>query len=163
MTRRLLLQWNWLVVTAVAGATALCGAPVRADDSAGENQAVERIPVYQRQRVVRDPFGQHSARDAAHRPGYFAPPYGPLPRGAGPRQAPSQTSGGAWFQRPYPYHLDYYRMRYGGTYEPYYSGGLYGVPQVIVPPVYGYGGFGYGQPYGFGPAVAHPAGDSPTD
>ena len=53
---------------------------------------------------------------------------------------------GAWFQRPYPYHLDYYRMRYGGTYEPYYSGGLYGTPQVVVPPVYG---FGYGQSFGY--------------
>jgi hypothetical protein len=63
-----------------------------------------------------------------------------------------------WFQRPYPYHLDYYRMRYGGSYAPYF-GNLYGSPQIVTaPPYYGpyYGGFGspfgsefnggYGQP-----------------
>jgi hypothetical protein len=51
----------------------------------------------------------------------------------------------AWFQRPYPYHLDYYKMRWGGSYAPYF-GNLYGVPfgtpQVVN------GGFGYG---GWGP------------
>jgi hypothetical protein len=50
-----------------------------------------------------------------------------------------------WFQRPYPYHLDYYRMRYGGSYAPYF-GNLYGPPQVVTaPPYYGpyYGGYGY--------------------
>jgi hypothetical protein len=42
-----------------------------------------------------------------------------------------------WFQRPYPYHLDYYRMRYGGSYAPYF-GNLYGPPQVVTaPPYYG--------------------------
>ena len=62
------------------------------------------------------------------------------------------------FQRPYPYHLDYYRMRYGGSYAPYF-GNLYGPSQVYAP-AYGYGGFGgnffqapqaaplqYGQPH----------------
>ena len=34
---------------------------------------------------------------------------------------------GSWFQRPYPYHLDYYKMRYGGSYAPYF-GNLYGTP-----------------------------------
>jgi hypothetical protein len=50
-----------------------------------------------------------------------------------------------WFQRPYPFHLDYYRMRYGGSYAPYF-GNLYGPPQVVTaPPYYGpyYGGFGF--------------------
>ncbi|MFO0792278.1 MAG: hypothetical protein U0805_22695 [Pirellulales bacterium] len=37
-----------------------------------------------------------------------------------------QISSG-WFQRPYPYHLDYYKMRWGGSYAPYF-GNLYGVP-----------------------------------
>jgi hypothetical protein len=49
-----------------------------------------------------------------------------------------------WFQRPYPYHLDYYKMRYGGSYAPYF-GNLYGPPQVVTaPPYFGpyYGGFG---------------------
>ncbi|MGI9457235.1 MAG: hypothetical protein ACR2NU_11785 [Aeoliella sp.] len=39
---------------------------------------------------------------------------------------------GAHFQRPYPYHLDYYRMRYGGDYAPYF-GNLYGPPAVYAP------------------------------
>ena len=50
-------------------------------------------------------------------------------------QYSSQVSAGS-FQRPYPYHLDYYRMKYGGSYAPYF-GNLYG------PPNYYY----YGQPY----------------
>jgi len=41
------------------------------------------------------------------------------------RQMPQASSG--WFQRPYPYHLDYYKMRYGGSYAPYF-GNLYGTP-----------------------------------
>lgn len=39
---------------------------------------------------------------------------------------PQQTSS-SWFQRPYPYHLDYYKMKWGGTYAPYF-GNLYGTP-----------------------------------
>lgn len=60
------------------------------------------------------------------------------------------------FQRPYPYHLDYYRMRYGGSYEPYF-GNLYGPPQVVTAPPYygayygGYGGLGAGYAGGYGP------------
>jgi hypothetical protein len=59
------------------------------------------------------------------------------------QQAPPVNAG--WFQRPYPYHLDYYRMRYGGSYAPYF-GNLYGPPQVVTaPPYYGpyYGGYAY--------------------
>jgi hypothetical protein len=62
-----------------------------------------------------------------------------------------QVSAG-WFQRPYPYHLDYYRMRYGGSYAPYF-GNLYGTPQVVnYPPYYGpyYTGYGAGNTGGFG-------------
>jgi hypothetical protein len=58
----------------------------------------------------------------------------------------------AWFQRPYPYHLDYYKMRYGGSYAPYF-GNIYGPPQVVTaPPYYGpfSGDFGYGGGYGLG-------------
>jgi hypothetical protein len=58
-----------------------------------------------------------------------------------------------WFQRPYPYHLDYYKMRYGGSYAPYF-GNLYGTPQVVnYPPYYGpyYGGNGGGYANGYGP------------
>jgi hypothetical protein len=76
--------------------------------------------------------------------------------------AAPQVSAG-WFQRPYPYHLDYYRMRYGGSYAPYF-GNLYGPPQVVTaPPYYGpyYGGYdmpnGYnGAGYQNGPALVEP-------
>jgi hypothetical protein len=71
--------------------------------------------------------------------------------------SPQVNSG--WFQRPYPYHLDYYKMRYGGSYAPYF-GNLYGPPQVVTaPPYYGpygatFGGFEYANPgdgaYGVG-------------
>jgi hypothetical protein len=60
------------------------------------------------------------------------------------RTSPHISSG--WFQRPYPYHLDYYRMKYHGSYAPYF-GNLYGPPQVVTaPPYYGpyYGGGGLG-------------------
>jgi len=65
--------------------------------------------------------------------------------------APPVSSG--WFQRPYPYHLDYYKMRYGGSYAPYF-GNLYGPPQVVTaPPYYGpyYGGYEQGYPNAYGP------------
>jgi hypothetical protein len=64
-----------------------------------------------------------------------------------------------WFTRPYPYHLDFYKMKYGGSYAPYF-GNLYGPPQVVTaPPYYGpyYGGWGLGaggwpeEGYGGGP------------
>lgn len=58
----------------------------------------------------------------------------------------SQTVVANNFQRPYPYHLDYYRMRYGGSYAPYF-GNMYGVPQAVAP-VYGYPPAPYGYPYG---------------
>jgi hypothetical protein len=64
--------------------------------------------------------------------------------GAGSKRFAPQVNAG-WFQRPYPYHLDYYRMRYGGSYAPYF-GNLYGPPQVVTaPPYYGpyYGGYGF--------------------
>jgi len=70
-----------------------------------------------------------------------------------------------WFQRPYPYHLDYYKMRYGGSYAPYF-GNLYGTPQVVnYPPYYGpyYGGYGgdysngNGQPGYGGVPMEYPA------
>ena len=56
------------------------------------------------------------------------------PDGANQRR-PTYESG--WFQRPYPYHLDYYRMRYGGSYAPYF-GNISG-PPIIYSPTYGFG------------------------
>jgi hypothetical protein len=84
------------------------------------------------------------------------------------RSASPQISAGT-FQRPYPYHLDYYKMRYGGSYAPYFGnlyGTPFGTPQVInFPPYYGpyytgYGGGygnGNGQPGGGGVPMEYPA------
>ena len=71
----------------------------------------------------------------------------------GGHQHMEQPVSGGWFQRPYPYHLDYYRMKYSGSYAPYF-GNLYGPPAVsITPPYYGdhgpYDG-SYGYPGGNG-------------
>jgi len=76
----------------------------------------------------------------------YGPDWGRGHRGNDFRRAQPQVSAG-WFQRPYPYHLDYYRMRYGGSYAPYF-GNLYGPPNVVLAPPY-YGGYGYGgyEPY----------------
>jgi hypothetical protein len=52
---------------------------------------------------------------------------------------PQQFSG-SFFTRPYPYHLDYYRMRWGGSYAPYY-GNLYGQSNSFYPSQYN-GDFG---------------------
>jgi hypothetical protein len=52
-------------------------------------------------------------------------------------RGPAYESG--WFQRPYPYHLDYYRMRYGGSYAPYF-GNISG-PPIIQSPMFGFGPF----------------------
>ena len=91
------------------------------------------------------PFVQVNAQPAPAYGGVGGPghlPAGPMP--GNPRrnlgyQVPRYES--SWFQRPYPYHLDYYRMRYGGSYAPYF-GNLYGPPAYYygVPP-FG-GGFG---------------------
>jgi hypothetical protein len=69
-----------------------------------------------------------------------------------------------WFQRPYPYHLDFYRMRYGGSYAPYF-GNLYGPSQVnYYPPYYGpyYGGNSAPYPMDYGQGYGMPA-DCPEE
>ena len=85
------------------------------------------------------------------------------------RFVPQQQVQSGWFQRPYPYHLDYYKMRYGGSYAPYFGnlyGTPFGTPQVVnYPPYYGpyytgYGagnGIGYGQPGPSGGQMEYPA------
>src|SRR3989304_108957 len=109
-------------------------------------------PVYQRKATFAAPYG--GQQDNRRRDGrsQFVPH--------------AQASGG-WFQRPYPYHLDYYRMRYGGSYAPYF-GNLYGPPSIYYgspyygdySPYYGFngyppnsypGGYEYGGPYCDGP------------
>ncbi len=66
---------------------------------------------------------------------------------------PAQVSGGS-FQRPYPYHLDYYKMRWGGSYAPYF-GNLYGPPNVVLAQPFGFGG-GYPVPYETPPMYGAP-------
>ncbi|HEX3601738.1 MAG TPA: hypothetical protein VHU84_16410 [Lacipirellulaceae bacterium] len=78
-----------------------------------------------------------------------------------------QVSAGS-FQRPYPYHLDYYKMRYGGSYAPYFGnlyGTPYGTPQVVNGG-YGPGGWGgdggaYPPQEGYEGAAGYPGGVSP--
>lgn len=53
---------------------------------------------------------------------------------------PQQQFSANYFTRPYPYHLDYYRMRWGGSYAPYY-GNLYGPSNSFYPSQYN-GDFG---------------------
>jgi len=92
-------------------------------------------PVYQRHAS-----GQHWRGNGWNKRGF----------GHAPNWSQPQVNSG-WYQRPYPYHLDYYKMRYGGSYAPYF-GNLYGPPQVVTaPPYYGpyygeYGGGGFAQP-----------------
>lgn len=67
---------------------------------------------------------------------------------------------GSYFQRPYPYHLDYYRMRWGGSYAPYF-GNLYGPPNVElgVTPYFNGGGYYYDG----APAVPFDAAPTPME
>jgi hypothetical protein len=112
---------------------------VRAEQAGGPSHG--RGPVYQR-------HAYGPAMDSAWRGGHND-------HGKESPAAVAHVNSG-WFQRPYPYHLDYYRMRYGGSYAPYF-GNLYGPPQVVTaPPYYGpyYGGYGYEFPVGYGPDAA---------
>ena len=91
--------------------------------------------------------------------------------GGGHRQYPPQQHGykqpqgfsaqmsGGQFQRPYPYHLDYYRMKWGGSYEPYF-GNLYGPPNVVLGWPGVYGGPGWNNQWGnqWGPPWESPMG-----
>jgi hypothetical protein len=99
------------------------------------------------------PVYQRRASDWMDRHGH-SPNWG---HGQPPNWAAPPVSSG-WFQRPYPYHLDYYKMRYGGSYAPYF-GNLYGPPQVVTaPPYYGpyYGGYESGYPNAYGPNGPYP-------
>jgi hypothetical protein len=133
-------------------------------DRAAVERPFGRPPVYQREGTFdRTRSWQQENRlrtrgsDMPYQRRRYASP-GPHHR---PRPAPPSVSHGAWFQRPYPYHLDYYRLRYGGMYEPYYRGGLYGTPPVVAPPAFGYS-YGYG--YGYGPrAPSASEGDAPPE
>jgi hypothetical protein len=109
-------------------AIALCAENAALADE-GDGDHWRGRPVYQRHAGEWKDRGRHDRR---FRHQQFVPPH----------------VNAAWFQRPYPYHLDYYKMRYGGSYAPYF-GNLYGPPQVVTAPPY-YGDFGYGGGYGLG-------------
>jgi hypothetical protein len=66
------------------------------------------------------------------------------PQAGAPLAAAPATPPMGGFRRPYPYHLDYYRLRYGGSYAPYF-GNIYGPPRVYAP-----GNFWPRRPYGYG-------------
>ena len=137
LLRRSPLCFSWLIRTSAILA-AIATAPVaHAEERDDRGDRDHRRPVYQRRAFDwMDQRGHRRDRDHHFAPQMFAPPV---------------SSG--WFQRPYPYHLDYYKMRYGGSYAPYF-GNLYGPPQVVTaPPYYGpyYGGYGYGDPNAYGP------------
>ena len=87
--------------------------------------------------------GSGAAGPTYQRKGTFAE-HGPK-HGGDWRQRPmmqysSRTSAGS-FQRPYPYHLDYYRAKWGGSYAPYF-GNLYGPPNYFFNGTGFFGGFG---------------------
>jgi hypothetical protein len=120
----------------------------------GGGQPNDGPPVYQQHPVDGHPFDGHRRDDRRDRRDFRRDS----------RFVSPQVSAG-WFQRPYPYHLDYYKMRYGGSYAPYF-GNLYGTPQVVnYPPYYGpyytgYGGSyanGYGEPGYGGAPMGYPA------
>jgi hypothetical protein len=100
--------------------------------SIGSAEAQPDRPVYQRHSTSWRPEHDRHPRprhDDRHRQNMFK----------SQQQQPQVSSG--WFQRPYPYHLDFYKMRYGGSYEPYF-GNLYGPPIIVAPSPF-FGGFGF--------------------
>ena len=77
----------------------------------------------------------------ATQPTFQRRPVGQAPRGFFP---PTSTQAFS-FQRPYPYHLDYYRQKYNGGYEPYF-GNLYGPPAVVGTQPFAYSGYPNNNP-----------------
>lgn len=125
MDRRLPLGWSFAGMLAAALIECALAPPAAAQPAGG--------PTYQRKGSWDGPDRGHH-RDRRHH---------------GFPQFTSKVSAGT-FQRPYPYHLDYYKMKYGGSYAPYF-GNLYGPPInnfFGTPFVGGFGGFGPGFGWG---------------
>lgn len=152
---RLSIPKKILIWTGTLGLAAVGGSGVWTDACKAQQAAGGRGSVYQRRAFESSPVsgGWNDSGESEY----------------GSASAPQINAG--WFQRPYPYHLDYYRMRYGGSYAPYF-GNLYGPPKVVTAPPYygpyynggGYGGFGYNGFGNDGPAgYGYPAanGQSP--
>ena len=141
------------VVTLLVLAATASGGEIR-----GQEETTGRT--YQRSRHSEYYPGVPVRRSANYRQQRLQQPPGNRQYGhylARPR-AKQQIAAGS-FQRPYPYHLDYYRKQYGGSYEPYF-GNLYGPPNVVLAPGYGYGagglGYGYGASVGVCPHCGQP-------
>ncbi|MEM8864665.1 MAG: hypothetical protein AAGF31_03870 [Planctomycetota bacterium] len=108
-----------LLLFAVVASSGIVAQPVA---SAQENA----VPAYQRRRApVGDVDDRRPDRDKQP-PRYYQrrQPVRRFPQ----RQGPAIAAGS--FQRPYPYHLDYYKQKYNGGYEPYF-GNLYGPPNIV--------------------------------
>ncbi len=127
-------------------------------------------PTYQRSRVAA-PYGSSIPR--VNQPGELdrwpthqvppeqgypgrRPPNRPDANWGDNQQSPSIAAG--TFQRPYPFHLDYYKQKFGGSYDPYF-GNLYGPPNVVLAtPFIGGGGFFPNTQFPQSPFVQSPQG-----
>lgn len=95
--------------------------------SASAQSPASRRPSYQRSRYVPSASIYRTSPDRWGSPGFPAAGsyYYPRSRHAYRYQQPyarGQSQMG-WYQRPYPYHLDYYKNRWSGSYAPYQGNG----------------------------------------
>ncbi len=74
--------------------------------------AEEEVPTYQRQRYAAWD-GTPSASGWGYSPSYAGAAYGAPYAAAYWGGFAGQAYAGTWYQRPYPYHFDYYRGRFG--------------------------------------------------
>lgn len=136
-----------------------CGLGLTCEHTFG--QAADAGAGYQRERVGTDARrGRVTTAPRERGDGRRGPQRPSRPGVQGPQRPGPQVAAGS-FQRPYPYHLDYYKQKFGGSYAPYF-GNLYGPPNVVLAPYGGYAGpgFGYGgyppQGYGVDPRLNQP-------
>src|SRR5687768_10073087 len=100
--------WRMAIV-----ATGFASVAARADDVPRE-AALRQTPTYQRQRPLSDSTAmtRASIADRPSRRPFDRAHHGKSRPFRASRPATNTVASGNWFQRPYPYHLDYYRMRY---------------------------------------------------
>ncbi len=99
---------------AILGLTSISAAPAFAQDAA-------MAPTYQRLRSGARDWNARGGDNQQWRSGYGGGFYNPF------FAQPIVT--GSWYQRPYPYHFDYYRQRWGGD-----PNGSYGDPNAEMIP-----------------------------
>ena len=93
------------LLPAVFVAVALCGSMVGPSAEAQDGAAA---PTYSRMRMGADDWNARGGRWVPGGYGGYGG-YGYFPPYVSPVVA------GTWYARPYPYHFDYYRMRWGGA------------------------------------------------